>query len=238
LEWKDGLGHFPEDDRCGAVVTTLDRADLLAKCLESISKQFDRILVVDDGSQTTRQRNADVTAYLGAEYVHLGRNRGHACALNTGIAMLLADLDITWISTFEDDTELVTRGVERLKVVTRVLDATDRRNLYSGYRSPNHKSHGEQMIGAERVISCRSCSGQHMHAHRSYWQAVIPIPTTYRRAPKKFGGIFPGQGCDSDWWCSNWAPCSAIKKGGSVWVLPGLVRNNGMGKSTWSGSGR
>jgi hypothetical protein len=99
LEWKEGLGHFPEDDRCGAVVTTLDRAVLLAGCLESISKQFDRILVVDDGSQITRQRNADITAYLGAEYVHLGRNRGHACALNTGIAMLLADLDITWISS-------------------------------------------------------------------------------------------------------------------------------------------
>jgi hypothetical protein len=238
LEWKKRQDTCLNSDRCGALVKTFDRPNFLERCLRSISTQFDRILIVDDGSQAeSRHRNSTIAESSGAEYVHLGRNLGHACVLNTGIAMFLADLNIAWISAFDDDTELVPKGVERLKGVTSALDALDRRNLYSGYASPHHIGHAEQIISGERVIICRSCSAQHMHAHRSYWQAVLPIPTAYDRAPKTGGGIFEGQGSDVDWWCSNWAPRSAIKQRASVYVLPGLVRNHGQGHSTWSGQG-
>jgi hypothetical protein len=230
--------RFAEVDGHAALVTAFERPDLLERCLESILGQFDQILVVDDGSErTSRDRHAAMARRAGAEYVHLGRNRGYACALNVGTTMLLADLDIAWISAFNDDTVLVSRGIERLKSVTHARGNAGRRHLYSGYASPHHLVHQQEMILGERVLICRSCSAQHMHAHRSYWQAVLPVPTTYACAPKSTGGIFAGHGSDADWWCSNWAPQSALKGAGSVYVLPGLVRNNGVDRSTWSSHG-
>ena len=239
LGWKKNLTALPEIDGHAALVTTFERPNFLERCLDSLIGQFNRILIVDDGSEAlTRDRNATAASRAGAEveYVHLGRNRGHSCAFNVGIAMLLADLDISWISKFDDDTELVSGGVERLKLVTRACGTAGHRNLYSCYGRPEHFHlvHREEMILGERVLICRSCSGQHMHAHRSYWERVVPIPTPYARAPKRAGGFFPGQGSDSDRWCSNWAPRSAVKMGGWVYVLPGLVRNHGEDDSTWS----
>jgi hypothetical protein len=236
LDWREN--SFAEVDGHAALVTTFERPNLLEPCLQSIDGQFDHILVVDDGSEGMSQdRHATMARQAGAEYVHLGRNRGYACALNVGITMLLADLDIAWISAFNDDTVLVSRGIERLKSVTHARGTASQRHLYSGYASPHHLVHQQEMIQGEKVLICRSCSAQHMHAHRSYWQSVLPVPTTYARAPKSTGGIFAGQGSDADWWCSNWAPRSAIKSAGSVYVLPGLVRNNGADRSTWSSSG-
>lgn len=239
LEWKESSSTFAKVvDGHAALVKTFDRPTFLERCLKSLVGQFDRILIVDDGSQSVaRGRNNEAASRADAEYVYLGRNRGHACALNAGIAILLADLDIGWISAFDDDTELVSGGLERLKSITHSFGTAARRNLYSGYASPNHRIQREEMILGEKVLICRSCSGQHMHAHRSYWEAVLPIPTAYACAPKSTGAVFAGQGSDADWWCSNWAPRSAVKKGGSVYVLPGLVRNDGMGRSTWSGPG-
>ena len=34
------------------------------------------------------------------------------------------------------------------------------------------------------VFLARSCSLVHVHAHRDYWQRILPIPTAYARAPK------------------------------------------------------
>ncbi len=235
LDWKKRLGRVEEVDGHAALVATFERPSFLERCLISLVGKFDRILVVDDGSQSvTRDRNATAASRAGVEYLHLGHNRGHACAFNAGIAMLLADLDISWISKFDDDTELVSGGIDRLKLVTRACGIAGQRNFYSGYAAPEHRVHREEMILGERVLICRSCSGQHMHAHRSYWAGVLPIPTFYARAPKGTGGIFAGQACDTDWWCSNWAPRSAVKRDGSVYVLPGLVRNHGTDHSTWS----
>ena len=235
LDWRNNLCSPVEMGGNAALVTTFERPTFLERCLESLVGQFNRILIVDDGSRpVTRDRNAAAASRAGAEYVHLGRNRGHACAFNVGIAMLLADLDISWISKFDDDTELVSEGIDRLKSVTHACGIAGHCNVYSGYAAPEHLVHCEEMILGTRVLVCRSCSGQHMHAHRSLWEGVLPIPTTYARAPKSVGGVFPGQACDTDWWCASWAPRSAVKKGGSVYVLPGLVANRGKKHSTWA----
>jgi len=214
IDWRRSLRPVVEMDGHAALVTTIDRPTLLERCLKSLVGQFNRILVVDDGSQSVaRDRNATAASRAGAEYVHLGHNRGHACACNVGLAMLLADLNISWISKFDDDTELVSGGINRLKLVTRACGTAGHRNLYSGYAAPEHRVHCEQMILGEKVLICRSCSGQHMHAHRSFWVDVLPMPTPYAQAPKSAGGVFPGQGCETDWWCANWAPRSAVKRG-------------------------
>jgi glycosyltransferase involved in cell wall biosynthesis len=234
LDWKRSVRPVVEMDAHAALVTTFDRPALLEGCLKSLVGQFDRILIVDDGSQPgARDRNAAAASGAGVDYLDLGRNRGHACAFNIGIAMLLADLNVSWISKFDDDTELVAGGVHRLKAITHACGTAAHRTLYSGYAAPEHPVHCEQMFLGEKVLICRSCSGQHMHAHRSFWEGVLPLPTTYAGAPKSTGGVFPGQGCETDWWCANWAPRSAVKRGGFVHVLPGLVRNHGKGCSTW-----
>jgi hypothetical protein len=227
-----------EPDGHAALVKTFNRPLLLERSLASLAGQFDRILVIDDGSLTrTRGANRATAIRYGAQFIHLGRNRGAASAFNVGLAVLLAELDIAWISAFDDDVELAAGGVDRLRRVTRNLGPLARLNFYSGYASSHHRVHGERAIGGERVLICRSCSGQHMHAHRSYWEAVIPIPTAYAKAPKASGGIYAGHGDDTDWWCSNWAPNSAIKRGGSVYVVPGLVTTFGQDSSTWGGPG-
>ncbi len=237
LSWTDAC---PEEEQGlhAALLKTFNRPSFLERCLASVAGQFDRVLVVDVGSVVARRnRNAAATRRAGAGYIALDGNRGAACAFNVGLSALLAELEIAWISAFDDDVELAADGVERLLRVTRALGPIARLNLYSGYASPHHRAHREDVIGGEPVLVCRSCSGQHMHAHRSYWEAVIPIPTAYARAPKKAGGVFAGQGDDTDWWCSNWAPRSAIKRGASVYVLPGLATTFGQGRSTWGGPG-
>lgn len=238
LEWAARVVAPEEPTGLAALVRTFDRPDFLERCLASVAGQFRVVLVIDDGSGPTAQdRNAAAAREVGAEYICLGRNRGSASATNVGVSMLLSDLSFGWISVFEDDTEIVEGGMARLQRVIDEQGMSGRRNLYSGYASPFHRALRREEIGGETVMMCRSCSGQHMHAWRSYWEAVLPAPTPYDGAPNKEGGIFEGQGGDVDWWCSNWAPRSAIKRGGYVCVLPELVTTFGQGRSTWGGVG-
>lgn len=224
----------PAADGHAALVKTFDRPQFLERSLASLAPQFDRVLVVDDGSGSAAMtRNEAAAKAAGASYIRLGQNLGAACVFNVGLSVLLADLDMAWISTFDDDVELAPGSVQRLRQLTGALGERGRLNFYSGYQSPLHLVHGEKVVSGEKLHLCRSCSGQHMHAHRSYWQAVMPVPTTYARAPKPAGGLFEGHGDDTDWWFSNWAPQSAMKRGGAVYVLPGLVSTFGESSSTW-----
>jgi hypothetical protein len=237
-DWAQAAHAAEAAGECAALVKTFERPRFLARCLASLTALFPRILVVDDSEErASRAENAAIAARLGADYIELGRNRGAACAFNVGFALLLAEMKVEWISAFDDDIEMVPGGADRLARLTRAHGPGARANLYSGYLGPQHRVHREEVVAGERVLICRSCSGQHMHAHRSYWEAILPLPTAYARAPKISGGVFAGQGDDSDWWCSNWAPRAAPKRGGSVCVLPGLVTTFGRGHSTWGGPG-
>jgi hypothetical protein len=236
--WAKDLPAREKEDAQAAMIKAFGRPSLLEPCLASIADQFDRLLVVDDGSNAgSRSKNQETASRFGAEYLSLRRNRGVACAYNVGLLILFSELEIEWISIFDDDVNLAAGGAARLRSVTQSLGPTAANNLYSGYASPKHRIERETLIGGERVSIYRSCSGQHMHAHRSYWEGIVPIPTAYPRAPKLAGGLFPGHGSDTDWWCSNWAPRSVMKRGGSVYVLPGLVTTRGSGRSTWGGPG-
>jgi hypothetical protein len=126
-------------------------------------------------------------------------------------------------------------AVRRLEGLIEAMGPNARNHLFTGFRNLHHRAHGEAEIGGEAVLFCRSTSGQHLHAHREYWESILPVPTPYARAPKVEGGIFPGQAGDADWWVSNWAPRSAIKRGAAICVVPGLVSTTGNGRSTWGG---
>jgi hypothetical protein len=221
-----------------AVVTTHNRSWALRRTLRSLARQFDRIVVVDDGSEFVNSlRNRAMACWHGATYVRIPENIGIAHALNVGIGHWLAHSDIEWISTFNDDVELAPGAMETIAAVSREAPYPTGVVLFSGYQSPLHPVCDTGHIAGIAMNLCASCPGMHMHAHREYWQRVLPIPTAYLGAPKIRGGVFPGHGADEDWWVASWSPGAGIKRGGAVIVIPGLVTTFGQGRSTWGAPG-
>jgi hypothetical protein len=76
---------------------------------------------------------------------------------------------------------------------------------------------GTESINGVEVFFCHSFSGQHMHAHKDYWQKILPVPTMETGCPK------PGRGSNSDWWIGAWAPGSVCKTGKKITCVAGLV---------------
>lgn len=192
--------------------------------------------MIDDGSSPLHSwRNRLYAGLAGASYMRLPANMGLAGARNAGVAYWLAHPEIEWISAFDDDVEVAPDLFDVLARIAREQAPTS--TMFTGYRSPVHFEHAETSIAERQVFFARSCSGQHMHAHRDYWTRVLPAPTPYARAPKPAGGTFPGQGCDSDWWFSCWSPKAGVKSGIDVVVVPGLVTTFGAAHSSWGSSG-
>lgn len=220
--------------RPGFVVTTYNRPWALERCLTSLTAQNHPVVVVDDGSSKENAgKNREITSAQGARLISYSENRGIAHAINTGVGHWLANPEVKWISIFNDDIEVVDDAVERLEKVVRgtPFNATD--CVFTGYLDTKHPVRENIQIAGEAVTLTWSCPAKHMHAHRNYWQSVLPVPTTYPGAPKPTGGVFKGQGSDADWWIASWAPRAAPKRGGHVVVIPGLVSTFGQESSTW-----
>jgi hypothetical protein len=215
----------PEPAQRAAIVTTYGRPAHLDRCLASLARTGVPVLVVGDGSPTAAA-DAAVAERHGARHHALPGNRGVAAALNAGLAFWLADPDIAWISTFNDDVEVSPDLFERLGG----LEANRPRPLLSGYHNRWHRRDPVlSKPAAEGEIPVRSAAGVHLHAHRDDWSAVMPIPTVALGAP------LPGIAAEEDWWISTWAPRSAAKAGRPILVLPGLVEtfSTGGADSTW-----
>ncbi|NJO33778.1 MAG: glycosyltransferase family 2 protein [Rhodospirillales bacterium] len=221
----------------GAVVTTYCRSWALRRTLHSLAKQLP-IMVVDDKSDPlSALRNRLTARRHGASYLLFGNNLGLAQALNAGIGYWLSRPETEWISVFNDDIEAMPDSVIAIDEIARASPFGRDATLVTGYRSPHHSAHGETRVAGRDVLLLRSASGQHLHAHRSYWQRVLPIPSPYAAAPKRNGGAYDGQGSDTDWWIGSWAPGSAVKRGAYILCAPGLVTTFGAGRSTWGSSG-
>ncbi len=219
-------------DSTGVVVTTYNRPRALARTLGALARTGRPLLVVDDrSSRENRLRNRWLAQRAGAVSLCLPRNLGLAHATTVGVCHWLAHPDIEWISVFNDDVEADEDVFDRLDVVTRSF-ADARSRLFAGHHSALHDSHSADRVNGQQVLLTRSCSGIHLHAHREYWQGVLPVPTTYTGAPKPEAGVFPGQGSDTDWWIACWSPGSAVKNVGEVVVIPGLV-SHAAERSTW-----
>ncbi|MGE0040589.1 MAG: glycosyltransferase family 2 protein [Vicinamibacterales bacterium] len=204
------------DVRRAALVTTWNRPGALRRALPQVAGLGVHVLVVDDGSNAeARALNQAIAEEAGAAYLLLPANLGLPTAINIGIAALLADPQVQWISYFQDDVDVRPDLLARLAAVE---DAAERPVL-TGYDADEHPATGEETIGGERVRWKRSSAGVHLHAHASYWSAVLPVPSPYVGAPK------PGRGPSlEDWWLVNHAPQSLGRRGGQVACLPGLVR--------------
>ena len=95
----------PSPTTVSAVVPNLDRSDLLAKALRSLSAQrlppdvHLETIVVDNGS---RDGSAEVAAGLGARTILLGSNLGVSRAFNRGIEAAGGE----WVALINNDVEL------------------------------------------------------------------------------------------------------------------------------------
>lgn len=226
------------DGDVAAAITTHGRPWALARTLRSLAREYRRILVVDDGSgRWDAWRNRRAARAAGADYLRIPLNLGVAHAVNVGVAHWLAHPDVDWVSVFNDDVEMAPGALATLMAVSRAAPYPRDALLLSGYKSPLHRVRGGALIAGQAVHLARSSSGQHLHAHRAHWQKLLPVPTAYLGAPKRSGGRFPGHGSDMDWWIASWSPAAAIKNGGEIVVIPGLVETFGKGRSTWGAPG-
>jgi hypothetical protein len=208
----------------GIVVTTYNRPWALRRTLRSLSGHGHPVIVIDDGSDdVSKAENQSIARAAGASVIAHPRNVGLAAAMNTGVCYWLAHPDVEWISVFNDDVDVTETAFTTLNNVVRHSPFAKETTLYTGYSDQDHPGSALATVAGEKVFLSRIASGPHLHAHRSYWLAVLPIPTTYAGAPKKTGGAFPGQGSESDWWVGSWSPRAAPKRGSHVVTVPGLV---------------
>ncbi|MBD2464220.1 glycosyltransferase [Oscillatoria sp. FACHB-1407] len=207
-------------ERFAITVTTHNRPHSLERSLPQFLTLKVPIVIVDDASTP---ENAAINKQIAEQHhiplIHIPENRGLPNAMNVGISYWLADPGIIWISYFQDDVDVDPNLFE-------VLDAVqdrEERPLLTGRDALEHPTVKTENIAGHRVLLKRSMPGQHLHAHRDYWSAVLPIPTPYLGAPKPDKGK-PGQGADEDWWITAWSPNSITKRGKYVVCVPGLVR--------------
>jgi hypothetical protein len=217
------------------LMTTYNRPERLARSLETISRLKAPILVVNDGS--SREHAADYAAVAknhGLRMLNLPDNRGLSSALNMGLSYWLADPGVEWISYLQDDVEV---RDDLLATLARVQDRHEY-PLLTGRHNHRHKVYGKKEINGCSVLLQRVSPGIHLHAHREYWEKMLPIPTAYFRAPRCRPGA-PLRGADEDWWISQWSPQSIVKQGKYIAAIPGLVRTTVVlaSESTWENPG-
>ena len=220
------LGTFAWKDRA-ILVTTFERPSALERTLPQLVRLGAPILLVDDGSRdSVAEQNHALAREHGIEYLRLPTNRGISAALNAGMEYLLADGRLDWISYFQDDVDV---RPDTLECLSRVEDA-ESRPLLTGYDADEHPVVQESEIEGVAVRLKRETAGVHLHAHRSYWRAVLPIPTEYLGAPKR-----RWEGSLEDAWITVGAPKAAARRGIPIVCVPGLVRTFlwHQGDSTW-----
>lgn len=224
-----GAAKLVEGNAC--VITTYNRPGCLRRSLPQILALGAPVVVVDDGSDDKHWTEVrSIASEAAIPVIRMPANRGLPNAINAGVGYWLADPSIAWISYFQDDVDVCPELFEQLRKVQHA----EHLPLLTGRDSPEHRTYSTEPLNGVDVFYKRSIAGVHMHAHRSYWQSVMPVPTPYLGAPKN-DPAHQGQGADEDWWISAWSPTSITKRGRFIAVVPGLVRtfNDPKYGSTW-----
>ena len=87
-----------------AVIISFNGGDQPGACAESLSRQVDRIVIVDNGSdEVSRSRLRDAAADKDWEIVWLAKNLGIAAALNIGLKIAL-ERGSPWMLTMDQDS--------------------------------------------------------------------------------------------------------------------------------------
>lgn len=203
-----------------SVITTFNRPRFLERTLPSVVALGSRVLVVDDGSEFHHaQANAEICraarpiAPSDVIYLNTAENRGLAASLGIGVVWGMVDLDTTWLSTFQDDTECLPETHQVLVDLARHLK--DPQNyVLTGHDAKEHPWVRHSMISGITVAEKKSCRATHMFAHRDAWSRVLPLRSKGVGFPKRTGEG-RGEGSDVDWFIT-----SVLK----TRCVPGLVR--------------
>lgn len=234
--WEDQLRSRHRSPTFASVITTYNRPQSLARSLPQILALGAPVVILDDGSSTEHHReNQRLADQHQVPLIFMPTNRGLCNAINNGIGYWLADPDIDWISYFQDDIDINPQLFDQL---AQVQDA-EKRPLLTGYHATEHPTYATETCAGITLLHKRTSAGLHLHGHRTYWAAVLPIPTPYLGAPKPDRGK-PGQGADEDWWITAWSPHAITKRGGMVVCVPGLVTTfqTSASGSTWGNPGK
>ena len=221
-EAGDASALFDADDATpdrggtrAAVVSTYNRPQALARTLPQVTALGVPVLVVDDGSSAeAAAENRALAAAQGAAYLALPANRGIAAAINAGIAYWLADPAIAWISYFQDDVDVAADLFD----VLAAYEDPETQPVMTGLDTNEHAALRTVEADGRTLKYKDNSTGMHLHCHRDYWAAVLPVPSRYLGAPKAGRG---GSGADA--WIVKRAPTAAVPRGLSVLCVPGLV---------------
>jgi glycosyltransferase involved in cell wall biosynthesis len=211
-------------------VLTCDRPAHLERSLPQILALGVPVVLVDAGSTP---ENCAINQQIADRYqitlLKVPGDRGKPSAVNMGISYWLADGNAQWISYLTDNVDI---HPDLLSVLTQIGHPQER-PLLSGRNAIEHADFGKTAIAGYEVRLKRSLPGIHLHAHRDYWTAVLPIPTP--KLSERDRSI--GRGTEEDWWITAWSPKSVVKQGGYVICVPGLVRTfeDEKEEATWGG---
>ncbi len=200
--------------RCAIVVTTYNHTAALAQTLPALAQLGAPVLLVDNGSMAPdAAANQALAEQYGAALLSLPEHQSLPAAINLGVGYWLANPAIEWISCFQDNVRV---QPDLLQQLLRIQDP-ERYPLLTGYDAPEHPGEATELAG-QTVRLKLATSGVHLHAHRDYWQAVLPVPALYDLAQ-----LDAGQASDADWWITAWSPQAIVRQGGHVVCLPQLV---------------
>lgn len=212
---------------CAILVTTFNRPMALARSLPQIVALGPRVVVVDDGTTGAAARqNAAVCERHQVVRLALPENRGLSAALNIGLAYLMADPSIRWISYFQDDVDVSADVMQDMSAIA----SSEERPLATGYDADEHPAEREEQVAGFIVKLKRSSPAVHLHGHVDYWKSVMPIPTEYEGAPRR-----RWEASLEDYWIVNNAPGALGRRGLLIACLPNRVRTFlfDAGDSTW-----
>lgn len=200
-------------------MTTHEQPSALARSLPQVLTLEVPVLLVTAGIPDRHRTAYDsvLAAHRSPwlQILSLPHNPGAAAALNMGLFYWLADPAIGWISCFRDNVDVDPDLLGKLALV----QDPDERPLLSGIHDPDGLSLGCQEIHGVRVHQQWGAPGQHLHAHRHYWESVLPIPTN--PSVIRHGGREEETG----WWITVMAPGALWKNRRPVPCLPGWVRS-------------
>lgn len=208
--------RVPPPGRSTAIaITTFERPAALARSLPSIMALGAPVLVVDDGSRDDlAEANRALCGRHAVRYLRLPDNRGLPTAMNIAIGYWLADPEVEWISYLQDDVEVDPRLLDVLRAIENPSSAP----LLTGFDAADHPSVETRVVEGRPVKMKRTTPAVHLHAHRAYWAAVMPIPSPYVGAPKVLRGASM-----EDWWITSHAPNSVEQRGLTIPCVPDLV---------------
>lgn len=215
----------------GILVTTFNRPEALQRSLPQIAALGCPVLLVDDGGGLIDVTHSESKGreywaqaeymsgpYTNVQYLRIPQNRGLACAMNIGLSYWLADSSIEWISYFQDDVDVHPKMLEILSKFQGMS------KILTGHDAGEHPSHAPSRIDGIDYSHKWSIRATHIHAHRDFWQSVMPIPTRELGCPKR-QGEGRGLGSNADWWIVRDSPHSCQKTKQPIICVPGLVRS-------------